>query len=284
MTGRFPVREGGLADWSQTFGVIGAAGVTLAIFSFLYRDNPFFRAVENLFVGLGLGVTVYITWFNYLKPDIYDKLVRPMFSPTATVQAADYWLLIPIFLGILMLARASRRHGWISRYSICFVLGYGAGFSVQPTIHSLILKQVQYTMVSAQAGWMAWLVFGCMALLGIAAAYYASKGGRLSLVVQVLAGLAVLAYIVCRTTPLVEGEEAMFRAVDSLAIMLGVVSVLCYFFFSAEHSGALGIFSRIGIMFLMVAFGATFGYTVMARESLLIGRFRFLLGDWLQVL
>ena len=138
-TGRFPVRDAGLADWSQTFGVIAAAGITLAIFSFLYRDNPIFRAVENLFVGLGLGVTVYITWFNYLKPNIYDKLVRPIFSPTATVQSSDYWLLIPFFLGVLMLARASRRHGWISRYSICFVLGYGAGFAVQPKIHSLIL-------------------------------------------------------------------------------------------------------------------------------------------------
>ncbi|MEF8787894.1 MAG: hypothetical protein V5A84_02380, partial [Planctomycetota bacterium] len=98
------------------------------------------------------------------------------------------------------------------------------------------------------------------------------------------AGIAVLAYLVCRTTPLVQGYDQMFRAVDALTIMLGVVSVLCYFFFSAEHSGTLGIFSRIGIMFLMVAFGATFGYTVMARESLLIGRFQFLLGDWLNAL
>ncbi len=220
-------------------------------------------------------MTVYVIWFNLLKPDIYDRLVRPLFSPTAAVHSGDLWLIIPIFLGILMLGRASRRHGWISRYSICFVLGYGAGFSVQPTIQSLILKQVQKTMVSMQAGWLAWTVFGGMALLGILAAHFAAKGGRGALLVQVLAGIAVLTYLVCRTTPLVEGYEQMFRA---------VFSVLCYFFFSAEHRGALGTFSRIGIMFLMVAFGATFGYTVMARESLLIGRFQFLLGDWLHAL
>jgi uncharacterized membrane protein (Fun14 family) len=39
--------------------------------------------------------------------------------------------------------------------------------------------------------------------------------------------------------------------------------------------------SRIGIGFLMVGFGAGYGYTVMSRVSLLIGRFQFLLGDWL---
>ena len=33
----------------------------------------------------------------------------------------------------------------------------------------------------------------------------------------------------------------------------------------------------------MISFGASFGYTVMARVSLLLGRFQFLLGDWLHL-
>jgi len=106
-------------------------------------------------------------------------------------------------------------------------------------------------------------------------------------VLKVVCGVLVAAYIIARCTARL-GEYAeltqAFRAVDSLAIMLGVMSVLCYFFFSAEHKGVLGAFSRVGIMFLMVAFGASFGYTVMARESLLIGRFQFLLGEWLGLL
>jgi hypothetical protein len=36
--------------------------------------------------------------------------------------------------------------------------------------------------------------------------------------------------------------------------------------------------------YMMVFFGATFGYTVMSRVSLLIGRMEFLLGDWLGLL
>jgi hypothetical protein len=94
-------------------------------------------------------------------------------------------------------------------------------------------------------------------------------------------------YVVCRAGASLghfgPAVEQAFQAVDMLAIMLGVVSVLCYFFFSAEHKGALGAFSRVGIMFLMVAFGASFGYTVMARESLLIGRFKFLIETWLGI-
>jgi len=285
--GRFPVRDGGLADWTRTFGLIGAAFITLAVFSFLYKDNPIFRAIENLFVGLGLGVTFYVIWYNYLKPDIYDRLIAPLFTPAAAVQRSDYILLIPIVLGIMMLTRVSRRYGWISRYPICFLIGYGAGFSIQPTIHSLILKQVQKTMVPATMHWLGWLAFGAVALLAIATAYYASKGGKLALALKVACGVIALAYVICRTTPalLAYPEVARaFYAVDSLALVLGVFSVLCYFFFSAEHKGALGAFSRVGIMFIMIAFGASFGYTVMARESLLIGRFQFLLGGWLDLL
>ena len=69
-----------------------------------------------------------------------------------------------------------------------------------------------------------------------------------------------------------------------LLILIGVVSVLVYFFFSVEHRGVVGGISKVGIWFLMISFGASFGYTIMARLSLLIGRIRFLLDDWLHVM
>ena len=64
----------------------------------------------------------------------------------------------------------------------------------------------------------------------------------------------------------------------------GLLTTLIFFFFSKEHKGALGGTARIGVYFLMVSFGASYGYTVMARISLLIGRVMFLLSDWLGIL
>lgn len=68
----------------------------------------------------------------------------------------------------------------------------------------------------------------------------------------------------------------------SIIFVVGVFSVLLYFYFSAEHKGALGRISRVGIWFLMISFGASFGYTIMARISLLMGRFSFLVNDWIR--
>ena len=46
-----------------------------------------------------------------------------------------------------------------------------------------------------------------------------------------------------------------------------------YFYFSREHTGNFGRLTKVGIYFLMISFGASFGFAVMGRISLLIGRF-----------
>ncbi len=70
---------------------------------------------------------------------------------------------------------------------------------------------------------------------------------------------------------------------NNLVLVVGVVSTLVFFFFSKEHKGAIGGTARLGILYLMVSFGAAYGFTVMSRISLLIGRFMFLLDDWLGI-
>ena len=44
-----------------------------------------------------------------------------------------------------------------------------------------------------------------------------------------------------------------------------------------RHKGVIGKVSKIGIYFLMIKFGASFGFAVMGRISLLIGRFEDLI-------
>jgi hypothetical protein len=71
------------------------------------------------------------------------------------------------------------------------------------------------------------------------------------------------------------------ESLNNLIVFVGVLAVLCYFFFSKKHEGAFGRFATVGVWFLMVSFGAAFGYTVMGRVSLLIGRLNFLINGWL---
>ena len=68
-----------------------------------------------------------------------------------------------------------------------------------------------------------------------------------------------------------------YSIINEVIILIGVISGLVYFFFSKEHTGIIGKVSRIGVYFLMIKFGASFGFAVMGRISLLIGRFEELI-------
>jgi len=114
---------------------------------------------ENLFVGLGLGVTFYISWFQFFKPDIYDRLVRPAFDSSVSIPGSDLWLIIPILLGVLLLTRISPSYGWVSRYPIAFLVGYGAGFSIQPNLLAGLLPYLERDEIEVYL----WMYFNALA-------------------------------------------------------------------------------------------------------------------------
>ena len=71
--------------------------------------------------------------------------------------------------------------------------------------------------------------------------------------------------------------KSLWEIFNHILILIGVICALVYFFFSKEHKGAVGTISKIGIYFLMIKFGASFGFAVMGRISLLIGQMNYLI-------
>ena len=114
----------------------------------------------------------------------------------------------------------------------------------------------------------------------------------LAFTVGTTAGLRLVSYLVSdfmaqisnSLQPLVVMRDGGFAAGPTISAVIltgGLICSLAYFYFSRERQGALGVASRIGIWVLMVTFGAGFGFTVMGRVALLVGRVEFLLRDWL---
>jgi len=80
------------------------------------------------------------------------------------------------------------------------------------------------------------------------------------------------------------GNMTWGQVFNNWVFMITLLAVMIYFFFSIRHERA-GIRQSaiLGRWLLMIAFGATFGSTVMARFSLFIARMQFLLVDWLHI-
>ena len=113
-----------------------ATGLTLFIFSFLYKDNPLFKIAEHLYVGVSLGYTIVKTYDSV----VMTLIIRPI------LDKGEWSLLIPVAIGTLMLARYVPKAAWLSRYAFAFIVGVGSGLAIPRTISSFILKQIEDTV------------------------------------------------------------------------------------------------------------------------------------------
>lgn len=124
---------------SDTMLILGgwiAAGMTIFLFSFLYKDNPFFKATEHLYLGAGMGWLFQVMLFDTWKPKVWE----PLFNQH------DFTVLIPTLLGLTLVTQFFPRISWISRYGFTFLMGYGSGLVIPLTISTDLLKQVYGTI------------------------------------------------------------------------------------------------------------------------------------------
>lgn len=224
----------------QVIGLWLQAVLTFAILSFLIKDNAFYKFAEHVFVGISAGYGVVVVWHQAVLPILLYRIF-PHLGGDPTLHP-DYWVIVPGVLGLLMVSRFIPKYAWLSRWPIAFVVGVTAGSSIPVVVQANILEQVSGTIRP--------LIY------------------HRPLVLLDHPGAVDFSW------------QAMFGAFNGVILILGVVCVLSYFYFSREHKHVLAVSSRLGIWFLMVAFGAGFGNTVMARISLLVGRVQFLLYEW----
>ncbi len=215
----------GTSVTSTVIGITISALLTLAIYSFLYKDNVFYKAAEYIFVGASAGYLLSVQYNNVMYPNVFIPLQRGVKNG----DASEFVVLIPTILGLLMLTMLVPSLSVLSRIPISYVVGFGAGAGAMAVIQTDIVPQINATIMPV--------------------------------------------------LPLT------YANINNLVVVIGVVCSLIYFFFSTEHKGLVfGTGSKVGIIFLMVTFGAQFGTTIMGRVQLLINRGYFLLGDWLHLI
>ena len=225
--------------------------LTLCIFSYLYDDNPFYKAAEHLFIGVSAGYWASLFFWTQIQPNLFGRLwpsrfveddgsifisiwyaIYEIFNFITTgfgvldrnvfpeggigERAMQLSYVIPFILGIFMLLRLVPKFGYLARWAIAYIVGMTAGLRFYSFLNSNVRMQIQASAVDFTSDW-----------IGI---------------------------------------------INALILFIGTLTGLIYFFFSTEHKGTIGKLSKIGIYFLMIKFGASFGFAVMGRISLLIGR------------
>jgi hypothetical protein len=105
----------------------------------------------------------------------------------------------------------------------------------------------------------------------------------LALLTGAAAGVALRGSIETQIVAQLTATFSKMATINGIVIFLGTTLTLTYFFLTFKMKGTAGLAPKLGKYFMMAAFGAAFGNTVMGRISTAIGRFQYLLIQWLGI-
>ena len=126
----------------ELLGIWIAALLTLAIYSFLYRDNPFYRFAEHLFVGMTVGYGIARAIHQGFLPLAWT----PLWGALSGESYAGFVKLIPICIGLLFFARLTPRYTWLVAYPIAILIGYSSGAMIPNALQASVFEQTRGTI------------------------------------------------------------------------------------------------------------------------------------------
>lgn len=151
-------------DW-QILTVLVGGFATLAIFSFLIRENPFYRVFEHLFIGIAAGFGTVLTVKNFLWPKILVPMLglEVRYFPDGTVaqpyQPLTLLYLLPLLFGLLFYFTYSKRYGWLAKLAIGFTLGLSGGAAFKGFFNAILPQVVSSfkPLVVFSEGGLSWM-------------------------------------------------------------------------------------------------------------------------------
>ncbi len=139
------------------FWTWNAAILTIAIFSFLWRDNPLYRIAEHLYIGVANGYSITLTYFNVVVPMMIDplvnagKMVKQDGFSTAVLNPfndANFFIILPMMVGALYITRFIPKISWMVRIPIGLTMGYYTAISIPASFEAGILRQLEASIVT----------------------------------------------------------------------------------------------------------------------------------------
>jgi hypothetical protein len=272
--------------------------LTLCILSFLYKDNPFYKFAEHLFVGTSLGYVIVQQFTDNLKPKLIDSFGHAGDGAWNTIK-----IIIPLLLVMMMFVKVlSKRYAWVGRFPLAFVVALFAGLQINAVVQSELGAQMKFaaqsldsTKVDMNHAAPAQLTSLPGVTPDIAAKLVEERGKTPftsvdDAVTRPSLSAGEQADLAAQRGPLMgldskadvePGQKNWFGVISNVLLLLGLLASLLYFYFSIAHKGVVGRVSRFGVWVLMIGFGASFGFTVQGRIALAIGRAQDIRGTFI---
>jgi len=206
---------------SMNLSVWTAFALTVAVLSILYKDNPFYRFAESVFIGVSAGYFACVWLFSVLVP-VFDDTLK-----------GEFIQLVPVIAGLMLFVPLSGRGKYSklvllpSTFIVALYLAAGIPVYFQAYIYEMVKSSI-VPLVS----------------------FYEN------------------------------GEIRWDMTINAFVSITGTVTVLLFLVSRYTGKGKISMYAgETGRFYLLVAIGVSFGYTLVSRILLLMGRFDFIVTD-----
>ncbi len=190
---------------------------TIAVLSYVWKENAAYRFFEFTAVGLVAAHSIVNSWHNYVKPTLADRMIG----------GGEWYLIFPAVIGLLYYTRVMGKNvSWLASYPISLSIGYSIGYSLAYSPRPF-LKEFRSNFQS-----------------------FSSFNDYLFILIWLL----VMQYFLFTIGKKNRAERGVFVAMNTV--------------------------TRCVIMLYM---GVLFGTSILGKFSRLLGRYQFLLKDWLNL-
>ena len=110
--------------------------VTIIAFSYLFKENELYKAVEHLYVGVAAGYTL-VMGYNNIVSKVWTPLTRDK----------NFVVLIPAILGLMLyVPYVSKQYSWVKRIPIAAIVGIGMALTARTQIMQQFVGQIKATV------------------------------------------------------------------------------------------------------------------------------------------
>jgi hypothetical protein len=213
---------------------------TLAVFSFLYKDNPFYKLAEHVFVGLGTAYFALQYYEEGVLQPLHEYIVRAQEADGGMVELGGLPIaptlaiglrLVAAVLSVMLLVRLVAPNSWAPRWPLAIMVGVYAALKMTGETQSKLVLLIGNSMQSLVA----------------------PNGVPFSADVPI-------------------EQTSVFFTFAKIVFFVGLITALGHFIFTFRRTPALRAVSKVGVITLMITFGSMFGFTVLGRIALLIER------------
>ena len=124
---------------------LAALVITLALLTYLIADNPLYRIVSHLFIGITAGYVALLAWYSVIQPQIFAPLTSGLAGGNLRLLAIQA---VGLIGGLLLVLKSAHVAGRLGTLVVALMVGVGVAVAVGGGLTGTLIPQTGAAMVS----------------------------------------------------------------------------------------------------------------------------------------